>query len=151
MTRRAMIVGSVLWLVVHPIWTWPLGEAGRAASLGPRSGATVPLAALLVVVAVMGTALVYTFLALGAPRVGPGAATEREEAAAGVASSSCVSAARGSWLQPDTSKTLKSGNADRKARVGRTMHMPYFDSSRAMPTKLRRQSNNRTREPVSLR
>ena len=73
-TGGAMIVAGVIWLVLHPVWTWPVGALDRATSLGAATDRTTPLAVLVVGVAA-GTALIYCCLVVGAGRVGPGAAS----------------------------------------------------------------------------
>lgn len=73
-TGGAMLVAGVIWLVVHPLWTWPLGALPGATSLGPATDRTAPLAVLVLAVA-LGTALIYCCLVVGAGRVGAGAAS----------------------------------------------------------------------------
>jgi drug/metabolite transporter (DMT)-like permease len=71
----AMVFGSVLWLMVDPVWTLPFGVATDPVGLGPRANATAAVWLLIVYITVLGTVVPYALLVSGAPRIGPGAAS----------------------------------------------------------------------------
>lgn len=74
-TGAAMLVAAVVWMVIVPVWTLPFGLVGESEVLTGRVDLTIPIGAAVAYVIVMGTALPYVLLVVGARRIGPGAAS----------------------------------------------------------------------------
>jgi drug/metabolite transporter (DMT)-like permease len=74
-TGAAMLVAAVVWMVIVPVWTLPFDLVGESEVLTGRVDITVPIGAAVAYVIVLGTALPYVLLVVGARRIGPGAAS----------------------------------------------------------------------------
>lgn len=74
-TGVALLVASIVWFVVVPPWTLPLGVLGKTTSFEGRLGLSLPVWAGVVFVVAIGSVAVYACWMAGTSRVGAGAAS----------------------------------------------------------------------------
>lgn len=71
----SMLIAAVVWMAIVPAWTLPFDLVGTSETLTGRIDVTVPIGVAIAYVIVLGTALPYLMIVVGAPRIGPGAAS----------------------------------------------------------------------------